>query len=78
MTTTTKRVPSKSEVMHTLLGNGWFSKPNSQHLYKERDGKLYRIKFQARTFRREVQSVVESTYGKSVSWVRLNTYKMKT
>jgi len=62
---------TKQELINAMLAKG-YSLDRYGHLTKTIDGKEYRIKLQAKSFRKEVKVHIEHSYGPpTVKWVRL-------
>ena len=64
---------TRAELHSWANRNGW-TQDNWGHFKKERKGKLYRLKLQARSVRLEVRCMVEHTYGPPQKfWTRLRS-----
>ena len=62
---------TKQELINAMLAKG-YSLDRYGHLTKTIDGKEYRIKLQAKSFRKDVKVHIEHSYGPpTVKWVRL-------
>lgn len=74
---------TKSDIenyVEKLVASGeWTREPRWGHLYREKDGKQYRLKVQQNTLRHEVKVHHEGTEfsNPSTSWVRLKTFRVK-